>query len=86
MIPEKFSVKNLYSVEGFYIRLKCKNYSPILYTSNPQLHGDVQYCFDSNGYRKVGTITLDLEFSRVYDENFEEFKEAINKILIKEML
>ena len=93
MIPEKFNVKLLKfckfpkGMDGHYVRLiPDRFYPPILYTSNPLRHEDVKNFFDVNGFRIVGTLPNCPEFSKIYEQNHEEYKQAILKLLVKEML
>lgn len=97
MIPERFSLSNLEfgRFEPIKIRLKAGNgYCPLLYTSNIE-DNDVWYGeYDIDGFRIPESILhsgpiISLgagEFYQVYKEHFEDYKLAIQKLLVKEML
>lgn len=84
MIPEEFSLDKLVFIkasnEHYIVRLRIdEGFPPILYSNGPPSRN-----FD-HGYRKPNTM-INFNFNVVYEEHYEEYKAAIQKLLIKEML
>ena len=95
MIPERFSLSNLEFDEYNHknIRLRTGNdYYPILYNIDKEDYYSNKYYID--GFRTPDSLKtcekflmLDAEqFYHVYKEHFEDYKLAIKKLLIKNML
>ena len=82
MIPEKYSLDKLeWYNDSRVIRLYIGTYySPVLFLKVKE-----ESWFDSDGIRIPSTIT-EPKFRKVYEENFEEYKAAILKLVVKQML
>lgn len=96
MIPERFSLSNLEFDRYCNVKIRLRtdnNYYPILYDSNKG-NRDSMYEYDIDGFRIPESIVhcgITLkgdaeEFYQVYEEHFEDYKLAIKKLLVKEML
>ena len=96
MIPEEFSLSNLEfdEFDPDLVRLRTKGiYYPVLYSSSKKSFGNL-FEYDIDGFRTPKSMKANKfapseeakKFYYVYEEHFEDYKLAIQKLLVKDML